>query len=185
MKNKKSLIAAGAIALIAIAGGTFAYFRYTETFENNFGLAKEEVAFTETFKSPDNWSPCTETTKEFKVTNTGNIAVNARVKFTEGWVKLDASGQPTSQTLPLTVNNENMAVVHFANPSDWVLNADGWYYYQGDIAATNGETSLFIDKVTFNCNAGNDYSSARYTLNLQAQTIQATAAARQAAGWNY
>jgi predicted ribosomally synthesized peptide with SipW-like signal peptide len=54
MKNKKSLIAAGAIALIAIAGGTFAYFRYTETFENNFGLAKEEVSFTETFKSPDN-----------------------------------------------------------------------------------------------------------------------------------
>lgn len=185
MRNKKSLVAIVAILAIAIIGGTFAYFRYTEVFNNQFRLAASTVTYTETFQSPDNWTPCTETPKTIVVNNTSTSAINARIKYTERWEKLDAQGNViANETLPLKVNNQSMAVINFANPAKWILKSDGYYYYQGDIAA-NGAAETFISSVTFNCDADSEYSSARYHLVLTVETIEANTAARQAAGWNY
>ena len=186
MKNKKSLVAIVALLTVAILGGTFAYFRYTEVFNNQFKLGASTTTFTETFESPTDWTPCTETPKTLVVTNTSTSPINARVKITERWEKLNAQGQVISgQTLPLKVNNQAMAVINFANPSDWVLKSDGYYYFQGDIAANGGSSSSFISSVTFNCDADSEYSSARYHLILDVETIEANAAARQNEGWNY
>ena len=78
-----------------------------------------------------------------------------------------------------------MAIINLANTSSWVLKSDGYYYYQGDIAANGGASNSFINSVTFNCDADSEYSSARYHLVLTIETIEAKAEARQAAGWNY
>ena len=187
MKNKKSLVAIVAILTIAAIGGTFAYFRYTEVFNNDFKLAASTVTYTETFQSPSAWTPCTQTPKTLVVTNTSTTAINARVKInTERWEKLDAQGNViANQTLPLKVNNQSMAIINLANTSSWVLKNDGYYYYQGDIAANGGVSNSFINSVTFNCDADSEYSSARYHLVLTIETIEANTAARQAAGWNY
>ena len=186
MKNKRNLVAIVALLAIALIGGSFAYFRYTESFDNQFKLAVQQISFTENFDSPSNWTPCTETTKTLVVSNTSTMAVNARVKMTERWEKLDEDGNVIAgETLPLEVGGKKMAVINFANPSDWVLNStDGYYYYRGDIASGSASSS-FLNSVTFNCAAENEYSSARYHLVLEVETVQAEAAARSAAGWNY
>lgn len=186
MKNKKSLIAIVAVMAIAIIGSTFAYFRYTESFNNKFKLGAQKTSFTETFESPSDWTPCTETPKTLVVNNSSTTAINARIKITERWEKLDANGNVIAgETLPLKVGNEAMAVISFANPTKWILKSDGYYYYQGDIAANGGTSSSFIEKVTFNCSATSEYSSARYHLVLDAETIEANAEARRNEGWNY
>ena len=175
MKNKRALVGIAMLALVVLIGGTFAYFRMTWEKENEFKLGGFESKISETFTSPSDWTPCTETPKVVKVTNDGSIALAARIKIQEQrWDKLDDSRQNVTGTLPLKVNNEDIAVLGLVNTSDWVLNSDGYYYYRSDIAP--GEASSnFIDKVTFNCTAGNDYSSARYHLILQVETIQADA----------
>ena len=186
MKNKKSLVAiVGALALVLI-GGSFAYFFYTQSFDNKFHLGTSETTFTETFRSPDNWTPCTETPKILSVSNTSTTSINARIKITERWDKLNEDRTAvTGETLPLVVNNERMAVINFAHPQDWVYNnTDGYYYYRGDIAP-NASTSTFIESVTFNCDATTAYGSARYHLVLTIDTISADADARSQEGWNY
>ena len=175
MKNKRALVGIAALALAVFVGGTFAYFRMTWEKENEFKLGGFESKISETFTSPSDWTPCTETPKVVNVVNAGNIAIAARIKIQEQrWDKLDEDRQNVTGTLPLKVNNEDIAVLGLVNTSDWELNSDGYYYYQSDIAP--GEASSnFIEKVTFNCTAGNDYSSARYHLILQVETIQADA----------
>ena len=175
MKNKRALVGIAMLALVVLIGGTFAYFRMTWEKENEFKLGGFESKISETFTSPSDWTPCTETPKVVKVTNDGSIALAARVKIQEQrWDKLDDSRQNVTGTLPLKVNNEDIAVLGLANTSDWVLNSDGYYYYQNDIAA-GSSSSNFIESVTFNCAANTDYSSARYHLILQVETIQADA----------
>ena len=171
MKSKKSLIAVLAIAFIAGIGGTFAYFRFTESFDNKFHLAAEVVEFTEKFTSPQDWTPCTETPKELELTNTSSFAIKARVSYEEYWEKLDETGQPTGERLPVQVSGEDAAIKDI-NTTDWQLNADGYYYYKEDIAS-GAKSSKFINKVTFNCNADSTYSSAQYHLIIKVQTLQA------------
>jgi len=186
MKDKKALLAILAVALLATFGGTIAYFRFTETFANEFKLGASTTTFTETFESPSDWTPCTETPKTIVVTNTSTIDIRARIKITERWDKLDENGDVIAdEHLPLEVDGERMSIINFAHPDDWVLNTtDGYYYYQGVVAAEGGATSSFLESVTFNCDASSDYSSAVYHLILDVQTVANNADALTAEGWN-
>lgn len=175
MKDKKALVGIALFALIALVGGTFAYFRMTWEKENSFGVAEYSSSVSETFTSPTEWTPCTETPKIVNVTNSGNVAIAARIKIQEQrWDKLDEARENVVGTLPLAANGQDMAVLGLVNANDWVLGADGYYYYQSDIEP-NEASSNFIESVTFNCEATTDYSSARYHLILQVETIQASA----------
>ena len=169
MKNKKTLAAVLALAILIGVGGTIAYFRYTESFDNKFELGKQEISFSETFDSPDNWTPCTETPKEYSVNNSSTFAIKARIKIQESWT---SNAGTTAQSLPLTVDNNDMAIKNI-NTTKWIYDGtDGYYYYDGSIAA--GATSEnFINSVTFNCDATTDYSNAEYHLIITADTIQA------------
>ena len=121
--------------------------------------------------------------KTLIVNNSSTSAINARIKITENWEKLDENGDVIDgETLPLVVNGRNMAVINFANASSWTLKSDGYYYYSNDIP-TGGASNSFIESVTFNCDATSEYSSARYHLNLKVETVEASNAARQTAGW--
>ncbi|MBR3377732.1 BsaA family SipW-dependent biofilm matrix protein [Candidatus Saccharibacteria bacterium] len=172
MKNKKTLVAIIALVLVAGIAGTFAYFQYTEKFDNDFHLASQEIEFKEEFDSPDDWTPCTVTPKVLEVENSSNFAIKTRVKYEERWEKLGDDGRPTGELLLNQIGNEDAAVKNI-NTTDWTLNrTDGWYYYNADIAA-GGKSTQFIDKVTFNCNATSEYSNAEYHLVLTVQNMQA------------
>lgn len=197
MKNKKSLIALVALLVVGVVGATFAYYTNTATFENEFTTGKYEASFTETFKSPKDWTPGTTTEKKVVVTNTGNVDLVARVSYEEKWT----SANNTDITNQATVGSEKIAL--FTPTDNWLAGGDGYYYYSEVIAAGNSSTP-FIESVTFNpnfvlveerdytcaldpnaaagtivqkcVNTETGFAGATYTLTIKVETIQADAA---------
>ncbi len=86
MKNKKKIaLGAGALAVVMVAAGTFAWFTTTDKVENVFGMDNFDVTITEAFDkdNPIPLVPGTDVTKEVGVTNSGNVPVIVRVKLEE------------------------------------------------------------------------------------------------------
>ena len=157
LKNKKALIIAGiSVAVLAIAG-TIAYYSDSMFLRNLFHLANDVSEFTETFVTPNNWTPCTETPKTAIATNKNSTKRYVRMKINEYW-RTANSGTPESDhettDLPLTWtengNEEHYAIINTQNGDKWALRDDGWYYY--NVALEQDESTLSLLKsVTFNC----------------------------------
>lgn len=184
-KGKKLILAIALVALVGLVGGAYAYFSSTASVENVFKTATYSTKVSEEFTSPDNWVPGTTTTKKVYAENTGSVDVAVRISYTESWTS--ASGD----TLSLTQDGNTVAIINFANSSDWTK-CDDYYYYNGTLA--KGEkTSSFIESVTFNadtevevtCSTENNvttcesttdsYAGATYKLVITVETIQADA----------
>ena len=186
LQNKKPLIAAivGVIA-IAIVGATLAVQGDITRFFNSATLGTSGATFTEQFVSPTNWKPCDTQPKTVTATNTGTKPINVRVTYEDYWINQNGS------SLPLVHGGVQVAVINFANQSDWELNQDdGWYYYKNPLQPGQ-TTSSFMASATFNCayNIGsnelnvcdnngncttpaNAYGNANYHINVTIQTTQ-------------
>lgn len=150
-QSKLIIIIALLIATIGVIGGTLAFFQNTTTVTNTFQAQPYSTEITDTFVSPESWIPGTTTDKEVTVKNTGDVEVAVRLSYTEKWTS--ANGNELSLTLP---NDEKAALVNLINTDDWTY-SNGYYYYKNSLA--KGEsTSSFIDSVTFNSNAVNNYT---------------------------
>ena len=90
-KNKKGIIILGGLSLLAVLGGTLAYFTTTTNIANKFKSGMYQNEIVEKFESPVNWTPGTVTEKKISVKNTGNIPMAVRASYTEKWVS--ASGK--------------------------------------------------------------------------------------------
>lgn len=191
-RNKKPLVALLLVAVLGIVGGTFAYFTSTDTFANVFKTKPYIMEVTETFASPDNWTPGTTTNKSVIATNKGDVAAAVRVSFEQSWV--DSEGA----TLPLKdASDRDAAIINFAADlaTKWTKSTeDGkdYYYYKTKLAKDASTTSL-IESVTFNkdvtidvdhpeCTVTGDtktctttakgYAGGTYTLNVKVETVQ-------------
>ncbi|MBP5634598.1 hypothetical protein J6X09_02805 [Candidatus Saccharibacteria bacterium] len=186
LRNKKPLIAAivGVIA-IAIVGATLAVQGDITRFFNSATLGTSGATFTEQFVSPTNWKPCDTQPKTVTATNNGAQPINVRVTYEDYWINQNGS------SLPLVHDGIQVAVINFANQSDWELNEnDGWYYYKNPLQPGQ-TTSSFMASATFNCayNIGsnelnvcdnngncttpaNAYGNANYHINVTIQTTQ-------------
>lgn len=159
-KSNKSLIALVLLAIIGVVGGTFAYFTSQATFANVFKTKPYSTELTEEFDAPTDWLPGQETSKKVYVTNKGDIDLAVRISYTEEWL-----GGDNTTKLPLVQTKEDgsevtAAIINFPNTADWLerKEADGvTYYYYKDAIPKDGQTSLFIDKVTFNKDVDIDY----------------------------
>jgi len=197
MENKKALIALALVAIVGVVGATFAYYTSTATVENEFTTGTYGTTVTEVFTSPDDWTPGTTTEKVVNVTNTGNVPIAIRVKYTEKWTAADG-------TTVLSGESDGERVAQFETGSSWIKATDGYYYYNTNLTQ-NQTTSNFIESVTFNPNfeleEGRDiqcteektdseitinceslttgYAGATYTLAITVETIQADQA------WTY
>lgn len=191
MKNnkKKALIALVALAFVGVVGTTFAYFTSSTTFENLFKTKKYEATFTETFTSPENWTPGTTTPKNVVVKNTGDVAIVARAKIEESWRSADGTA------LGLQQGGKTAAVLNFPSGNKWQLNQAGYetgYYYYTEEIASGASSSAFLESVTFNKDITNTatctgegtvtctstkkgYDGATYTLTITVETLQADA----------
>lgn len=193
MKNKKPLMALAGVALLGAVGGTFAYFTSSTTFENIFKSSPYSTKATETFKSPEDWTPGTTTDKTLTVENTGEVEVAVRVKLTETWTSQNGG------SLALSQDGNVAAVINFADgyDADWTKNGD-YYYYNSNLAKGDVTTAL-IESVTFNeeitadvtcteetddtngtvtktcTSTGDGYDGATYTLKIDVETVQADA----------
>ncbi len=174
------------IAVIGIVGGTLAYFQNTTTVNNTFRAQPYSTEITDTFTSPETWIPGTTTDKELTVKNTGDVTVAVRLSMEETWTS------KKGDSLSLTIDNgEKAAIINLANTDDWTY--EGGYYYYNNTLAKGESTSSFIDSVTFNPKAVNDYScstsggvisctstgdgydGASYQLVITVETLQADA----------
>lgn len=106
-KNKKSkggkfLAASVVIAILIMAGGTFAWFTSKDEVTNRLTASSSYgVTITETFKPTENWIPGQEVTKEVKAVNTGNI---------DAFVRLALSNELEITTIADTEGNAPDAV---------------------------------------------------------------------------
>lgn len=189
MKKKRALAFIGLTLLVATVGGTVAFYSNTFVFNNNFKLGSAETEYTETFESPDNWKSCDTTPKTLIITNKSGAPVAARFKIEEYWKKANSTSTDHNNEVPLTYENEKVAIINFQNENDWEKKGD-WYYYKNTLNAGESTSSL-LESVSFNCDinfAGevsysedgltgysttNDYQNAKYHLYITAQTVEA------------
>lgn len=206
MKKHKLIISLVALLVIGTVGATFAYYTSSKSFTNKFVTGEYGTVIREKFESPSDWAPGDVTEKIVNVKNTGDVEIAARIAITETWTS--KGGNDLSKVI--TVNNAEEKIALFTTGSNWVLNADGKYYYNTKISSGT-TTQNFIENVTFNpnfalvkgrdidCTEGTDaegymaqtctstttgYAGATYTLVITVETIQADAATA-ANGWNH
>ena len=172
MKNKKPIIALGALAVLGLIGGTIAYFTSEATFDNVFTTAVYKTKSTEVFNAPDNWLPGDTVTKTVTTTNEGTIPVAVRVSTSEKWTLDDANH--TEITMPHTFDmgttettddvrytDRDLVTLNYnaSKGTKWLESSDTsdkhLYYYKKLAAGASTETS-FLDSVTLNANVATD-----------------------------
>ncbi len=159
-RNNKPLIALVLLAIIGVVGGTFAYFTSQAQFANVFRTKPYSTELSEEFEAPTDWVPGEETSKKVYVTNKGDIDLAVRISYTEEWVSSDGTSLPLEQTKD-GGTKVRAALINFPNPADWISHneADGkTYYYYKNAVVKDAQTSLFIDKVTFNRDVDIEYT---------------------------
>lgn len=169
MKNKKPIIALGALAVVGLIAGTIAYFTSEVTFDNVFKTAIYKTKSTETFESPANWVPGTRTPKTVVTKNEGNVDVAVRATMSGVWYdegyRDDMTAEQKAQHVISSGIPADAIQIELSDPEDgtwtWIDNtttaatgasaADGYYYY-GTKLAPNATTNTFINAVTLNAN---------------------------------
>jgi predicted ribosomally synthesized peptide with SipW-like signal peptide len=181
--KKRNLVLGSVVVLAAllIVGGTMAWFTassgpVTNTFiagtvdielhDLTYDDKQELVSFPENGFA--NVNPGDEYDKIVYVENTGSKAVYVRVKLTPGWSGLPAGFDPEEDVVSLGSLGTN-----------WVL-YEGWYYYTKPLRGpvvdeSNAVTTNLIEKVMFaGAEMTNDYQGATFTLQVEAEAVQAS-----------
>lgn len=172
MKNKKPIIALGALAVLGLIGGTIAYFTSEATFDNVFTTAVYKTKSTEVFSAPDNWLPGETVTKTVTTTNEGTIPVAVRVSTSEKWTlengteitmphTFDMGTDVTTDDVRYESDRDLVTLNYNASKGTKWLNSTNTetdkhlYYYKKLAAGASTETS-FLDGVTLNANVATD-----------------------------
>ena len=122
MKNKKPIIALGALAVVGLVAGTIASFTSEVTLDNVFTTATYKTKSEEVFESPSNWAPGQTVPKTLETENQGTIPVAVRVTTSESWKDENNQTIPAAtisaieQALPN--NPKKIAIINLANTSD-------------------------------------------------------------------
>lgn len=171
-KRKRILFSVAACFVVLAIAGTIAYNQDSMFFANLFKLGDDITEFVETFESPDNWSPCTETPKTAIATNKNTTLRYVRMKITEYWRTKDSAipeDDHETTDLPLTWTDggaeKHYAVINTQNGDSWEQKSDGWYYYDHALAQNESTLSL-LKSVTFNCEV-NTAGEVRYGVDGQ------------------
>ena len=198
MSNKnKSLIVILIVLTIGLVGVTIAYFSNSTSIDNTFKTKDYGTTTDEDFVSPNNWLPGDTEPKTLTVTNSGNVDEAVRISYTETWTSKNAKDNDQEGDLPLKQNNNDVAIINWANTDDWSTvteNGVTYKYYKYKLAPQETTTSL-LESVTFNsatvnnsncvetipepgkkvitCNStGNGYDGATYKLRFNVETVQ-------------
>lgn len=170
---KKKILSAGiivALATVAIAGGTLAYFTDEDKADNVFTVGNVSIDLTE-----PNWDasgsqdapevyPGEALAKDPTVTNDGANPCFVRVKVT-GFDCLAPAGLVTYRT----------DYVADKLGDNWVDGGDG-YFYNTKVLAAGATTDALFDQIVIPTNLKNGDGEKLYTINVQAEAVQAQGA---------
>lgn len=125
-KQKKVLAASVTLAVVIVAGSTFAWFTSQDTVTNQLTASNNYgVSITETFTSTDSWAPGQEVNKDVSAINTGNI---------DAFVKLSLSSTLSlkNYTVPGDTSFTDGNKESYVKPSNaevTALQAGGYLFY--------------------------------------------------------
>lgn len=167
-RNIKPLIFIFVIVIVLGVGGTMAYLTHNYIYTNTFNTSTYDVQIEEEFYNT--WG-----TKKVSIVNNEatNTPVIIRVNYNEIW----SNG---NKVLSNKIDGEESVIKNWTQTfkNDFVLGADGWYYYKKIL---NGGSSVkildSIDKNTDLINSSSDkdkYSSYDYELSFNYEALQAS-----------
>lgn len=151
-KKKRTILAVSAVGVLVLVGGVIAYNRNQQFFNNLFHLGStDDESYVEVFDSPQNWACQEETPKSVHYENGTGYTRAVRVKYEDYWKRKNSTSTDHQTELPKEKDGKSLTKINFQNESDWILNADGWYYYRFEVP-DGAQTSEFMESVVFDCN---------------------------------
>lgn len=149
------------LAVLLIAGGTFAWFTATtEPVTNEFKAGTLIMSVNEEFYEceADNVNPGDCIDKEVYFCNDGTKRMFVRVK-------LDAAFEDELET---------MGVVSYNIGAGWIDGGDGYYYYETSVGPDCCTPALITEVCFDGPNMNNDYQGKGFTLTVAPEAVQAT-----------
>lgn len=176
------------LLVVALVGGTFAYFSQTSTASNFLSAKNYDSTLTEAFTPPQdgNFTPGVEYAKSVGVTNSGDVGMLVRIKYEEFWngVKVldplltyaDAvDGWYDGATEADSVVAKKAGLTTLNGNGDWVYGGDGYYYFTGELQPGDS-TDKFIESIMLKASTLTSttvYSVVFWNAETQAYTVAA------------
>ncbi len=173
------------LLVVALVGGTFAYFSQTSTASNFLSAKNYDSTLTEAFTPPQdgNFTPGVEYAKSVGVTNSGDVGMLVRIKYEEFWdgtavtlTYADAEGgwyDGATETDSVVAKKAGATTL---NPiGDWVYGGDGYYYFTGELHPGDS-TDKFIESIMLKASTLTSttvYSVVFWNAGTQAYTVAA------------
>lgn len=165
MKKKLIIFIIAMAALLAVAGGTYAYFTNSVITHNVISSGRVKVELIELadlsgkeFEDIKNAMPGDSYDKIVLAKNSGESDAWVRIGFVKA--AADASGKAL-----------DASAIGFATLSDGWLEKDGWFYY--DAVLKPGEsTKPIAGKVSFPASLGNIWQNASFTIDVTMEAVQ-------------
>lgn len=160
------------IGIIMVLGGSLAYFYQDIVVPNRFTTMTYNVVLEEEFNN--DWGVKKVYIKNLEETN---APVVLRVNYNEIWSK-EIDGR--IRTISNTLNGENVVTKNFTDTflNDFILDADGWYYYK-KVLMPNSSIQL-LESVTLKNDLiinNQEYNNYNYELHFNYEAIQASSIA--------
>lgn len=184
-KKKLSLVIAAGVLLIAVVGGSLAWFTSQDTKTNHFttgSISHEIVEDFDTTGPSQDLLPGDEVNKDVWINNTGKSDALLRVKITPQWM----NGEEADTTL----GNEGIELVFaekvqtalnesgIAEGATWVLGNDGYFYYTSILSVNSEEvekqTAQLLDAVRLSGKITDQTKFANKEMNviIESETVQ-------------
>ena len=183
-KRNMMLLTSMMLAVLLIAGGTFAWFTATaDPIVNEFTAGTMGIQIHEEFEPVTNLNPGDCYEKVIYVENTGSKRAYVRIKADTLWTPRSGvnASELSDDVIMYGINEPYWKWNWNGWHSGWVL-IDGWeyidgYFYYTKIVPSGGFTAplLKCNRICFNGPMmGNEYQGAKLDITINAEAIQAT-----------
>lgn len=178
-KKTKHILTILALLLVALVGGTIAYYTSQQKFDNEFSVAEPGVAIQEKFMPTDSWVPGEEKSKEVWFTNTGEMDMFLRFSVEAEWEGSDHPEVDADSVITLFWNQGNDQRDDEKPPIDFVADKQEKYYYYTKLLKAGESTQHVLESVKFATNLSNDghlnsdYSNTQINLTITGETVLA------------
>lgn len=184
-KKKLSLVIAAGVLLIAVVGGSLAWFTSQDTKTNHFttgSISHEIVEDFDTTGPSQDLLPGDEVNKDVWINNTGKSDALLRVKITPQWMNgEEADTDLGNEGIELVFAEKVQTVLNesgIAEGATWVLGNDGYFYYTSILSVNSEEvekqTAQLLDAVRLSGKITDQTKFANKEMNviIESETVQ-------------
>lgn len=195
MNKKVQALAVSGVLTVGVIGGTLAWFTSQDSVTNTFntGSSNDEngkgIKIVEKFTPPTDMLPGDEVNKDVQVSNTATYDQFIKVKLSPKFVEVGKDGSRNEIKQREIINelgqkqtctlNTSKIILNFTknlktdkSNGSWIKDGD-YYYYMGKVKP-NELTSMLLDSVTLDKNAGNEYRGLVFDIDVEATSTQAS-----------